>query len=274
VARAFVTPSLPSIVEFQDAGVTLPKVRRRPRGSHGNRLRRFAGEVSRDEVWYLREATLAVAPGEALAIVGHRGSGREELLRLAAGTLMPDEGTVRRRVPVVPVMNLGGALSGGYTVRQNIYLLGGLLGMLPDQIQERLPEITERASVAKILDKFLGDSSRMVRGRLAWAIAMATDAQAFAIAGALVVGQPDFQKECWTLVEERRDRGVTFMVASDKPSELRRFCSRAILLDAGRIVLDTTVDEALEELRKIPPPKDQVHFVLDVDDDDDDEDLV
>jgi ABC-2 type transport system ATP-binding protein len=274
MARVRLTPELDEIVAFTDAGVSLPKLSRRKRGSRSGRLRQFAGEVSRDEVWHLREATLSVAPGDALAVVGHPGSGREELLRLAAGTLIPDEGTVRRRVPVVPLVSLGGALSGGYTVRQNIYLLGGLLGMLPEEIGERLPAIVERANVAKILDKFLGESSRMVRGRLAWAIAMATDAQAYAIAGALVVGQPAFQKECWEVVEEKRDAGVTFLVASDKPSELRRFCSRAVLLDAGRVVAETSVDDALERLRLIPPPKDQVHFVLDVDDDDDDEDLV
>jgi len=39
-------------------------------------------------------------------------------------------------------------------------------------------------------------------------------------------------------------------------------------------LLATTVEDALERLREIPPPKDQVHFVIDDDDDDDDEDLI
>ena len=45
-------------------------------------------------------------------------------------------------------------------------------------------------------------------------------------------------------------------------------------VDGGRILADTTVENALELLREIPPPKDQVHFVIDDDDDEDDEELI
>jgi ABC-type polysaccharide/polyol phosphate transport system ATPase subunit len=274
VARVRLTPDLGSVVEFEAAGVRLPRRQRRRGAQRRNKIRRIAGEVARDEVWFLREATFAVTPGESLAVVGHQGSGRDQLLRLAVGTLVPDEGTVRRSMNIVPVMNLGGAFSRRYTVRQNIYLVGGLLGMQPDDIATRLPGIVERANVAKILDKFLGDTSRAVRGRLAWSIAMATQARAFAISQALIVGQPPFQRECWDIVEAMRADGVTFLVVSDKPSELRRFCDRALLLDAGEIVAQTSVADALELLKGIKPPKDQVHFVMDESDDDDDEDFI
>jgi ABC-2 type transport system ATP-binding protein len=274
VARIRLTPDLGSVVEFEAAGVRLPRRQRRRGAQRRNKIRRIAGDVARDEVWFLRNATFSVAPGESLAVVGHQGSGRDQLLRLAVGTLVPDEGAVRRSMPIVPVMNLGGAFSRRYTVRQNIYLVGGLLGMQPDDIATRLPGIVERANVAKILDKFLGDTSRAVRGRLAWSIAMATQARAFAISQALIVGQPPFQRECWDIVEAMRADGVTFLVVSDKPSELRRFCDRALLLDAGDIVAQTSVAEALELLKGIKPPKDQVHFVMDESDDDDDEDFI
>jgi ABC-2 type transport system ATP-binding protein len=273
VARLRLTPDLESIVEFTDVGVRLPRMQRR-RGQGRKKIRRIAGEVSRDEVWVLRNASFSVRPGEALALVGYPGSGRDQALRLAAGTLMPDEGVVRRRVPIVPIIGLGGALSRSATVRQNIYLLGGLLGMLPSEMAERLPAIVERAGVQKILDKFMGEASRSVRGRLVWTVAMSTDAAAYAISGGLVVGQPSFQRECWDLIEERKAAGITFMVVSDKPSELLRFCDRALLLDGGTVVAQTTVEDALERLKDIKPPKDHVHFVPEEDDDSDDEDLV
>ncbi len=269
--KVTITPGLDAVLQFDGAGVRLPKVKRRKVGSSRNRLKRMRGDVARDDVWFVRDATFSVQPGEALAVVGHIGSGRDELLRLAAGTLLPDEGTVQRSVPVVPMVGLGGALNGAYTVRQNIYLLGGLLGMTQAEIVERLPTIVERADVAKILDKFLGDSSRLMRGRLAWSIAMATQSPAYAISQALTVGQPAFQQQCWEIIEERHAAGITFLAVSDKPSELKRFCDRAILMNEGRILADTTVENALELLREIPPPKDQVHFVIDDDDDDEDD---
>lgn len=274
MARIRITPDLDAAVEFRAAGVRLPRRQRRGGARRKQRIRRFAGEVSRDEVWFLREATFRVTPGEALAVVGYQGSGREQVLRLAAGTLEPDEGTVARSMTLVPIIGIGGALERRYTVRQNIYLVGGLLGMLPETITERLPDIVERAGVQKILDKYLADASRVVRGRLVWSIAMATQARGFAVSQALIVGQPPFQRECWDIVEAMKADGVTFLVTSEKPSQLLRFCDRAILLDGGRILADTTVPDAIERLKLIKPPKDQVHFVIDDDDDDDDEDLV
>ncbi|GAA0593762.1 ATP-binding cassette domain-containing protein [Craurococcus roseus] len=41
----------------------------------------------------LRDATLAVSPGERLALVGRNGSGKSTLLRIAAGSLAPEDGT-------------------------------------------------------------------------------------------------------------------------------------------------------------------------------------
>lgn len=274
MARIRLTPDLGAAVDFDKAGVRLPRRKRRGGSGSRHKIRRIAGEVARDEVWFLRDATFSVPVGEALAVVGYHDSGREEVLRLAAGTLMPDEGLVRRSIPFVPMIGMGGALERKYTVRQNIYLVGGLLGMLPDEVGERLPAIVERAGVQKILDKYLADASRVVRGRLLWSIAMATGAPGFAISRAIVVGQPQFQAECWAVVEEMKAEGITFLLTSEKPSHLTRFCDRAILLDQGQIIAQTSVDEAVAILRTMPPPKDQVHFVIDDDDDDDDEDLV
>ena len=111
MARLSLSPKLDAIVAFDDAGVRLPRRRRRKGDGRRQRLRRIAGEVKRDEVWRLRHATFAVAEGESVAIVGGKGSGREALLRLAAGTLIPDEGSVRRRVPVIPMIELARALN-------------------------------------------------------------------------------------------------------------------------------------------------------------------
>jgi ABC-type polysaccharide/polyol phosphate transport system ATPase subunit len=71
VARAHLTPELPSVLEFVDAGVRMPVRQRRKGGGRRQRLRRMAGEVVREEVWNLRHATFELAEGEALAVVGH-----------------------------------------------------------------------------------------------------------------------------------------------------------------------------------------------------------
>ncbi|MBK9738010.1 MAG: ABC transporter ATP-binding protein [Actinobacteria bacterium] len=251
MARQKLTPGLDALLAFDKAGVRMPRRRRRKGDGRRQRLRRIAGEVKRDEVWRLRHATFSVEEGESVAIVGGRGSGREALLRLAAGTLVPDEGTVRRRLGVVPMIDVARSFVRQYTVRQNIYLVGGLLGMSPEAVTESLGEVVTFAGVESILDKYLGTTPPVIRQRLAWATAMSTNARAYAIEQVLIVGERDFRQQCWTRVDRMREDGVTFLLASDSPKQFRRFCDRAILLDEGHVVAQTTVPDAIARLRAL-----------------------
>jgi ABC-2 type transport system ATP-binding protein len=250
MARAPLTPGLGPLLEFDAVGVRMPRQVRRRGGGRRQRLRRIAGETRRDEVWRLRGATFSVAEGESVAIVGGKGSGREALLRLAAGTLLPDEGTVRRRVPVVPMIDVARALQRGFTIRQNIYFVGGLLGMTPDEAGDRVGGIAAFAGLEGSLDKYLGTAIPMVRQKLAWSISMATEARAYAVEQVLVVGERDFRQQCWTRVDQMRADGVTFLLASDSPRQFRRFCNRAVVLEAGTLVAQGTVAEAIALFRE------------------------
>lgn len=250
MARAPLTPGLGPVLEFDAVGVRMPRQVRRRGGGRRQRLRRIAGETRRDEVWRLRRATFSVAEGESVAIVGGKGSGRETLLRLAAGTLIPDEGMVRRRVAVVPMIDVARALQRGFTIRQNIYFVGGLLGMTPDEAGDRVAGIAAFSGLEGSLDKYLGTAIPMVRQKLAWSISMATEARAFAVEQVLVVGERDFRQQCWTRVDQMRKDGVTFLLASDSPRQFRRFCDRAIVLEAGALVAQGTVPEAIALFRE------------------------
>ncbi|MDO8309945.1 MAG: ATP-binding cassette domain-containing protein [Actinomycetota bacterium] len=250
MARAPLTPGLGPVLEFDAVGVRMPRQVRRRGGGRRQRLRRIAGETRRDEVWRLRGATFSVAEGESVAIVGGKGSGRETLLRLAAGTLIPDEGAVRRRVAVVPMIDVARALQRGFTIRQNIYFVGGLLGMTPDEAGDRVAGIAAFSGLEGSLDKYLGTAIPMVRQKLAWSISMATEARAYAVEQVLVVGERDFRQQCWTRVDQMRKDGVTFLLASDSPRQFRRFCDRAIVLEAGALVAQGTVPEAIALFRE------------------------
>lgn len=250
MARQALDPTLEAALVFEAAGVRMPRRRRRRGDGRRQRLRRIAGEVRRDEVWRLRDATFSVAPGESVAIVGGKGSGREALLRLAAGTLIPDEGTVRRRSSVVPMIDVARSFVRSYTVRQNIYLVGGLLGMTPDDIGRELAGIVSFTGVESILDRYLGAAPPLVRQRLAWAITMSTGASAFAIEQTLIVGDREYRQQCWTKVDRLREEGVTFLIASDSAKQFRRFCERAVLLENGRVTALTSVPDAIARLRE------------------------
>ena len=199
----------------------------------------------------LRGVTAQVAAGESVAVLGLKNSGRTEFLRLAAGTLIPDEGEVRRRAPVLPMIDLGRAFDRGFTVRQNIYLLGGLLGMTPGEVEVALPAIVENAKLAPNIDKYLRGASALTRQKLAWTIAMATKAPVIVADGMLVVGDVESRKQCLDQVERLKAAGTTFLVSTDVPRKFEGFFDRAIVLHNGGIVADGAVADGLALLREL-----------------------
>lgn len=250
MAHNAITPDLSAYIEFDDVSLRMPRNRRRKGTGRRARVRRMAGEVRREEVPVLSGVSLRVDPGESVAIVGLKSSARQEVLRLAAGTLIPDSGTVRRRDTVLPMIEIGKAFNRVYTIRQNIYVAAGLFGMKPDAVTEAIPAIAERAGVNGMLDRYLGKTKYLVRQKLAWTIAMAVDAPAYAVDQILVVGEPKFRDECWTHLDALRADGRTFLVVADDQTMLRRFCDRAIFLDDGVIQAETSVEDALTMLRE------------------------
>lgn len=69
------------------------------RGRRGRRTLKdlFGGSARRTrpgEFWALRHVTFDVAQGEAIGVVGRNGQGKSTLLKLVAGVMLPDEGSV------------------------------------------------------------------------------------------------------------------------------------------------------------------------------------
>lgn len=251
MARIPIDPKLEAVVEFSDVSMRMPRRRRRRGSGRRQRLRRIAGEARREEIEVLADVTFRVETGEAVAILGLNALGRQTALRLISGTLRADEGTVRRRESIVPMIEVARSFERTYSIRQNIYLAGGLLGMTPDQVEAHLLDIVEKSGVAASVDRYLGAAPALVRQKLAWSIAMAVDARAYAIDRAIVVGDKVFRQDCWSHIEGLRERGATFIVATDSPRQLRDFCGRGLVFADGSLIADTTMGEAVDLMREL-----------------------
>lgn len=269
MARVHIDHDLDALVAFERVSVAMPRQRRRSGKGRRQRLRRLAGDTRREATPALTDVTVRIQPGECVAILGTRNGGRDELMRLAAGTLLPDTGVVRRREVIVPMLERSRSLLGTSTVRQNVYLLGGLLGLTPAMIEARLPWIIEQLSIGKAFDGYLRAAPRLTRQKLVWLVTMATDARAYAIEDALVVGEPAFERRCWEHVEALKAAGATFLLASDEKSVVERFCDRALVIKDGVIVADTTPAEGLLLMPKSKNPRRRRREHDDDDDDDD-----
>jgi len=249
MARQRIQSDLAHAVTFEGVGISMPKEQRRGGSGRRHRLRRLAGEVARSQSWMLRDVNAWLDAGEVVAVIGVRDGGREELLRLAAGTLLPDQGRVTQRSTVVPLISIARTLNRRMTIRQNIYVLGGLLGMSPQQVTASFETIVDQAGVRGGLDRHLGPTPTPIRQRLAWSIGMATQAQIYAIDQVLAAGEPAAVQACWEQIARLRDEGIAFMIVSDDLVRLRDVCDRALFVGDGTVQA-CTADQALELLRK------------------------
>ncbi len=239
-----------SVIEFSNVSLTMPRTKRRQGSGRMHRLRRFAGETSQTTVPVLESVSFTINKGDSVAIVSGKPLLRTALVRLAAGTLIPDAGSVTRSELVVPMIGIARAMGASFTIRQNAYLVGGLLGMNPAELAEKLPGIIEFADLGNYLDRHLRAAPSSARQRLAWSIAMAVDADVYAIDQTLVVGELEFRQKCWSAVDTLRENGATFLVSSDGAKQYRRFCDRGLYFEQGALIADTTVAQALALARK------------------------
>lgn len=267
MARFRIEPDLTSAVVLDRVSLSMPRARRRQGQGTRHRLRRLAGEASRERVLVLDSVSLSIEPGQSVAILSDDGEGCVELLRLAAGTLIPDDGVVSRRALVVPMLDDSRCLDATYTVRQNIYVVGSLLGMAPDLVTSRLKWITDMAGAGGVLDAYLRDTPKNLRQRLVWATTLATQADIFAIEESVVVGKDEVKERCWDYMESLRAAGTTFIVTAGDAEILTRFCDRAIVLRDGRIAADTSIEQALTMVRL----HHKRHVRLEAPDDDDED---
>ena len=90
----------------------------------GVRFRRNRrGRTRPGEFWALRDVSIDVRPGEAIGVVGRNGQGKSTLLKLVAGVMIADEGTVEVTGGVAPLIEITGGFVEDLTVRDNVYLL-------------------------------------------------------------------------------------------------------------------------------------------------------
>src|SRR5829696_8266751 len=158
----------PIAIEAQDLGIKFRRNRVRHR-RFSDIWRQQKGRA-RSEFWALRNVTFQIPVGESVGIVGANGQGKSTLLKLVAGTLIPDEGWVRLDGGVAPLVNISGGFKNDLTVRDNLHIVGGLHGMLRDEVDAKFDGIIEFAEVGDFIDTPFRHLSSGMRTRVAFAL--------------------------------------------------------------------------------------------------------
>lgn len=203
------------------------------------------------EFWALSDINFEIEAGTTTGIIGPNGSGKSTLLQIITGTLEPTHGSVFSDGRIAALLELGAGFDMDFTGIENIFMNASLLGFTRRETEALLPEIERFAEIGSFIHQPVKTYSSGMYVRLAFSIAVSTAPQILIIDEALAVGDAVFQHRCTRRLKEMQESGVTILFVSHDPGAIRALCSRAILLNGGRIEADGKPTEALNRYQKL-----------------------
>jgi ABC-2 type transport system ATP-binding protein len=232
-------------IEVRGAGI---RFRRNKRGRRSLKDL-FAGSSRRSrpgEFWALRDVAFDVAPGESIGVVGRNGQGKSTLLKLVAGVMLPDEGSVDVHGGVAPLIEITGGFVGDLSVRENVRLTAGLHGMSRAEVSRRFDGIIDFAELEDFTETPYKHLSNGMKVRLAFSVVSQLEEPILLVDEVLAVGDKAFRAKCYQRIDELLAEGRTLFFVSHNEKDLRRFCRRGLYLDKGRLALDAPIAEVLD----------------------------
>lgn len=206
-------------------------------GSWWRRLRgKGQSQEEQEDFWALNDIGFTVERGEVLGVVGRNGAGKSTLLKILSRITDPTSGTVRLRGRAASLLEVGTGFHPELTGRENIFLNGAILGMRRQEIRAKFDEIVAFAEVKRFLDTPVKRYSSGMYVRLAFAIAAHLEPEILIIDEVLAVGDTAFQKKCLGKMRDvASGEGRTVLFVSHNLPVVRQVCSRALLLERGRL---------------------------------------
>ena len=182
-------------------------------------LKSITRQMKFDEFWALKDINFTLEKGERIGILGTNGAGKSTLLKVIAGVFKPTEGSVVHKGKIVPLLELGAGFDKEYTGRENIYLYGAVLGYSKEFIDSKFDEIVKFSGLKKFLDVPLKNYSSEI----------------LILDEVLSVGDAKFRKKSEKKILSMMDKGVTVLFVSHSLEQVKRICTKAMILENGSI---------------------------------------
>jgi lipopolysaccharide transport system ATP-binding protein len=197
----------------------------------------------------LDDVTFTVPKGAAFGIVGPNGSGKSTLTQILSGITVPSAGEARVWGRVLPLLEVGAGFHDELTGRENVYLLGAIMGLPRSEIDAAFDGIAEFAGVHQHMDTAMKRYSTGMKARLSFAAAMGFPAEIYVFDEVLAVVDDDFREQCGTALAEMTAAGRTILFMSHNLDLVVELCDVGIWLERGKVRYAGAIEDVAASYR-------------------------
>jgi ABC-type polysaccharide/polyol phosphate transport system ATPase subunit len=193
----------------------------------------------------LNDVSFDVPKGDTLGIIGPNGAGKSTALKLLAGILRPDSGSIAVQGRLAALIEVGAGFHGDLTGRENIFLHAAILGMRRAEVRGKLDTIVSFAGLERFLDMPVKRYSSGMYARLGFSIAAHVEPDVLLVDEVLSVGDAVFRVRCLERMKQLVRAGTTLIFVTHDLGQMQAVCARAVVLSHGRVAFAGRSKEAV-----------------------------
>ncbi len=195
----------------------------------------------------LDDVSLTFGCGHNFGILGMKRAGKSTLIRLLAGSEMPDRGVVRRDARVSFPLGFGGTFHGALSGRENVAFIARIYGA---ELSSAIGYVEAFSELGQYFEMPVNTYSAGMRARLAFATCLAIDFDVYLIDEVTEIGDQRFRRKCAEAFRDRMLRSDIILVTHNSHT-LRQYCDRGAILANGELALYDDIGSALSRYHRM-----------------------
>ena len=197
---------------------------------------------------------LTVQAGSVFGVLGPNGAGKTTMIRMLATLIEPTAGSARvlghdivsDAVAVRAIVSLTGQFASvdeELTGRENLVLLGRLLGFGRTLANERATELLDAFGLLDAADRLVRDYSGGMRRRLDIAASIVVTPELLFLDEPTTGLDPRSRNQVWDIVRVLVAAGTTVLLTTQYLDEADQLADRIAIIDHGKVIAEGTSGE-------------------------------
>ena len=194
---------------------------------------------------------LAVRTGSVYGVLGPNGAGKSTAIRMLATLLRPDAGQarvlghdiVKQADEVRALVSLTGQLASvdeDLTGRENLILIGRLLGLRRDAAKARATELLEAFGISEAATRLVKNYSGGMRRRLDIAASIVVTPKLMFLDEPTTGLDPRSRNQVWDIIRALRAEGTTVLLCTQYLEEADQLADGIAVIDHGKVIAEGT----------------------------------